>query len=86
MSVRSRKYAGAHGIGYGTALARMRKALGRTAFDRRAGAWRAVIRLSSSRYANIQVRSARNKVTRVDVTLVSARSLDSLGRRLAARR
>ena len=86
VTVRSRKYAGAHGIGYGTALARMRKALGRTAFDRRAGAWRAVIRLSSSRYANIQVRSARNKVTRVDVTLVSARSLDSLGRRLAAKR
>jgi hypothetical protein len=86
LTVRSRKYAGAHGIGYGTSLARVRRALGRTAYDRRAAAWRAVIRVSSSRYASIQVRSARSKVTRIDVTQVSASSLDSLGRRLAAKR
>src|SRR5213078_763905 len=53
-SVRSAKFAGVHGIGYGTALSRVRKALGRTGRLGHTRAYRAVIHLAAGGYADVR--------------------------------
>src|SRR4051812_19616081 len=85
-SVRSPKFSGVHGIGAGTALGRVRKALGRTGRVGHTRVYRAVIHLAAGGYADVRVVSSRSRVTRIDVAHVSSRKLDRAGRRLAKRR
>ena len=84
-SVRSAKFAGVHGIGYGTALSRVRKALGRTGRLGHTRAYRAVIHLAAGGYADVRVAYSGTRVTRIDVAHVIASKLDKAGRQLAKR-
>jgi hypothetical protein len=84
-SLRTRHYVGRNKLGVGSGLTRVRKALGRTAFDPRGRAWRAVTPAANHRFADVRVRSRKGKVTRIDAKLVTRKALDLIGRRLAAR-
>src|SRR3954454_22713733 len=85
-SVRSAKFAGVHGIGSGTALTRVRKALGLTGRVGRTHASRAVIHLAAGGYAHVLVVYSGRRVTRIDAAHVIASKLDKAGRKLAKRR
>src|SRR3954447_21302833 len=88
-SLRTNHYVAKNKLGVGTTLARIRKALGRTLLDRRAKVYRAVTPgFSAKRYADVRVhysKKGKHKVTRIDAKLVTRKTLDSIGRRLAAR-
>ena len=85
-SVRSAKFAGVHGIGAGTSLSRVRKALGLTGRVGRTRAYRAVIHLAAGGYADVRVVYSGRRVTHIDVAHVAATRLDKAGRKLAKRR
>jgi hypothetical protein len=87
--LRTNHYVAKSNLGVGSPLSRVRKALGRTLLDRRAKVYRAVTPgFSKKRYANVRVhysRKGKHKVTRIEAKLVTRKSLDLIGRRLAAR-
>src|SRR3954453_1868146 len=88
-SLRTNHYVAKNKLGVGTTLTRIRKALGRTLLDRRAHVYRAVTPgFSKKRYADVRVhysKKGKHKVTRIDPRLVTPKTLDRIGRRLAAR-
>jgi len=74
VTVRSRKFAGAHGVGYGTPVARIRKALGqRTAYSARARLVRAVVSAGVGRRADVRVHVRRGRAVRIDARLIAHR-------------
>jgi hypothetical protein len=77
-------------VGVGSRAAAIAGALHtRVAYDRRAGAYRAVIRQSPTVYADLRIgRSPRQprRITRIAAAMRSLRQLDVLGRRLATGR
>jgi hypothetical protein len=90
-SLRTNHYVAKNKLGVGTTLTRIRKALGRTLLDRRARLYRAVtpsFTNKKKRYADVRVhysKKGKHKVTRIDAKLVTRKTLDRIGRRLAAR-
>jgi hypothetical protein len=90
-SLRTNHYVAKNQLGVGSTLTRIRKALGRTLLDRRTRVYRAVtpgFTAKRKRYADVRVhysKKGQHKVTRIDAKLVTRKTLDSIGRRLAAR-
>ena len=87
--LRGKKYAGVHKISAGSSVPKVRKALGKNAYDRQLKSFRAVIKVIKSSYADIRVHvksTKSKKITRIDGKLVSRKSLNRLGRRLSVRR
>ena len=88
-SLRTNHYVAKNKLGVGATIARVRKALGRTLLDRRAHVYRAVTPgFTKKRYADVRVhysKKGKHKVTRIDAKLVTRKTLDRIGRRLAAR-
>ena len=69
VTVRSRKFAGAHGVGYGTPVARIRKALGRSTYSARVV--HAIVSAGGRRRASVRIQIVRGRVVRIDASLVS---------------
>jgi hypothetical protein len=87
-SLRTNHYVAKNKLGVGSTLAKVRKALGRTLVDSRHKVYRAVTPFPNKRYADVSVhysRKGKHKVTRIDAKLVTRKTLDKIGRRLAAR-
>jgi hypothetical protein len=87
--LRGKKYAGVHNLSAASSVAKLRKALGKNGYDARLRAFRAVIRVIKTSYADIRVKTSSRhgkKTKRIDGKLVSRKSLDRLGRRLSIRR
>src|SRR3954468_2307335 len=87
--LRTNHYVAKNKLGVGSTLARIRKALGRTLVDRRHKGYRAVTPgFTKKRCADVRVhysKRGKHKVTRIEAKLVTRKTLDSIGRRLAAR-
>jgi hypothetical protein len=86
--IRGKKYAGVNKLSAASSVSKLRKALGKNAYDGKLKSWRSVIKVIKTSYADVRVHvksRKSNKVTRIDGKLVSRKSLNRLGKRLAKR-